>query len=290
MLAIAMRHTTLWLALALPLLVFSCAVRPSAVDRAQSLVRQHREEDAVTELRQDLARSPDDVRARRLLVRLLGLTGDLPGARRETEELARRMGPNDPTPYLELGHALELAHRYDEALGAYDDAAAAVPSSPAGPREGGMRCARWGETAAARPRLEEAVRRGANDVETWHALGLVRLHLGDFEGAEQAYRSGAAADANAPESWLGLASVAVAQGDATKALDAYDHLRALRPRFAPAELGRAWALARLGRKEDAARALDHAAELGAPPGNVARQRAGLSSPPAVEAGGEKEHE
>jgi tetratricopeptide (TPR) repeat protein len=264
----------LWAAPAL-LLFLGCA-RPSAVDRAQGLVRQHREEDAITELRVDLAVHPDDVRARRLLVRLLGLTGDMPAARREAEELARRVGPNDPTPYLELGHALELAHRYDEALQAYDDAAAAVPSSPAGPREGGMRCARWGETEAARPRLEEAVRRGANDVETWHALGLVRLHLGDFEGAEQAYRAGAAADAKAPESWLGLASVAVAQGDAAKALDAYDHLLALRPRFAPAELGRAWALARLGRKADAARALDHAAELGAPAANVARQRAALS--------------
>jgi tetratricopeptide (TPR) repeat protein len=268
------RHTTLWAAVALTLCL-GC-VRPSAVDRAQALVRQHREEEAVAVLRADLAAHPDEIRTRRLLVRMLGLTGDMPGARREAEELAKRVGPGDPTPYLELGHALELAHRYDEALGAYDEAAAAAPASPAGPREGGMRCARWGETAAARPRLEEAVRRGANDVEIWHALGLVRLHLGDFDGAEQAYRAGAAVDATAPESWLGLASVAVAQGDGAKALAAYDHLAALRPRFAPAELGRAWALGRLGRTSEAARALDRAEELGAPAANVARQRAELA--------------
>ena len=30
------------------------------------------------------------------------------GARAQTEELARLLGPNDPTPYIELGHALEL--------------------------------------------------------------------------------------------------------------------------------------------------------------------------------------
>jgi tetratricopeptide (TPR) repeat protein len=263
------------------LLAAGC-VRASATDRAQSLVRQHREEEAVATLRSDLMAHPDDVPARRLLVRLLGFTGDMPGARRETEELARRLGAGDPTPYVELGHALELAHRYDEALDAYDEAASAAPGSPAGPREGGLRTARWGEAEAARPRLEEAVRRGANDAETWHALGLVRLHLGDYDAAAEAYRAGIAADPRAPESWLGLASVAVTRGDAAGALDAYDHVLALRPRFAAAELGRAWALAKLGRREEAARALDRAEALGAPAQNVARQRAALSSQGAVE--------
>jgi cytochrome c-type biogenesis protein CcmH/NrfG len=140
-----------------------------------------------------------------------------------------------------------------------------------------MRAAHWGEVEWARPRLEEAVKRGANDAETWHALGLVRLHLGDAEGAEQAYRTGTAVDPAAPESWLGLATVAVSRGDAAGALVAYERLLVLRPRFAAAELGRAWALATLGRKDEATRALDHAEELGAPPQNVAKQRAALAA-------------
>jgi tetratricopeptide (TPR) repeat protein len=274
------RHTTLWVAfpVALCLAGISACARPSASDRAQSLVRQHREEEAVAFLRRDLAAHPDDVPGRRLLVRLLGFTGDMPGARAETEELGRRLGPDDPTPYLELGHALELGHRYDEALAAYDQAATAAPSSPAGPREGGMRTARWGEVEEARPRLEEAVKRGANDAETWHALGLVRLHLGDAEGADAAYRTGATVNPSSPECWLGLATVAVSRGDAAGALAAYERLLVLRPRFAAAELGRAWALAKLGRREEAGRALDHAEELGAPAANVAKQRAALRTP------------
>jgi tetratricopeptide (TPR) repeat protein len=272
------RHTTKTAAILL--LLAACALvacaRASSVDRAQSLVRQHREEQAVEMLRAELVAHPDDVPARRLLVRLLGFTGDMPGARAQTEELARRLGPGDPMPYIELGHALELGHRYDEALEAYDEAASAAPSSPDGPREGGMRSARWGEAEAARPRLEEAVRRGANDVETWHALGLVRLHLGDLDAAEQAYRAGIAVQPGTPECWLGLASVAITRGDAAKALDAYDHVLSLRPRFAAAELGRAWALAKLGRREEAARAVDRAEALGAPAQNVARQRAALA--------------
>ncbi len=271
------RHTTLWAPLALPLVIVCACAGPSATDRARALDRQGRVEQAVALLEARLDAHPDDVQARRLLVRLLGVTGDLPRARAQAEELSRQLGPSDPSPYLELGHALELAHRYDEALAAYDEAATAAPASPAGPREGGLRCARWGEVSDARPRLEEAVRRGANDAETWHALGLVRVHQGDFAAAEQAYRALAALDPHAPEAWLGLATVAVAQGDAARALAAYDELLARRPRLASAELGRAWALAKLGRRDDAARALDRAEQMGAPAVNVARQRAALAA-------------
>ncbi|HLK38343.1 MAG TPA: tetratricopeptide repeat protein [Polyangiaceae bacterium] len=254
-------------------LCVGCAASPT--DRARSLVRQHREDAAAAVLRDRIAAHPEDIEARRLLVRVLGLTGDLPAAREQTRELTIRLPPGDPTPYVEIGHALELAHRYEDALAAYDEAASVAPTSPLGPREGGMRCARWGEADDARPRLEEAIRRGARDAETWHALGLVRLNLGDLPGADDAYRSGVAADPRGAENWLGLASVAVVRGDAQGALDAYDQVLARRPRFGPGELGRAWALIRLGRPGDAARALDRAEELGAPAQAVVRQRAAL---------------
>ena len=249
----------------------------NATVRAQSLVRQDRADEAAALLRKRLSARPDDVAARRLLIRVLGAMGDIVGARAEVAELARRLPLDDPAPYLELGHALELTHGYDEALDAYDQAAAVAPRSPDGPREGGMRSARWGELEVSRPRLEEAVRRGARDEETWHTLGLVRLHLQDYDGAESAYRSGAAADPRGAECWLGLATVGIVRGDARLALDAYDQVIARAPRFASAQLGRAWALAQLGRRDEAARALDRAQELGAPPIPVARQRASLSN-------------
>ncbi len=267
----------------LALLACGACNQPTAVVRAQSLVRQHREDEALATLRRRLAAHPEDVPVRRMLVRVLAATGDMVTAREEVAELARRLPPNDPSPYIELGHALELNHRYDEALEAYDQAAAVAPASPEGPREGGTRCARWGEIDEARPRLEEALRRGARDAETWHTLGLVRLHLRDYDGAAEAYRAGASVDPRDAENWLGLATVGVVRGDAQLALDAYGQVLLRSPRFAPAELGRAWALARLGRRDEAARALRHAEEMGAPPDNVARQRAALaaSTAPAV---------
>jgi tetratricopeptide (TPR) repeat protein len=274
---LARRHTTLWLAI-VAWITGGCAV-PSATQRAQTLVRMHREDEAVAVLQARLASNPQDLPARRLVIRLLGFTGDLAQAQAQVEELAKRAPAGDPSPYLELGHALELAHRYDEALAAYDEAGRAAPAAPDGPREGGMRCARWGEVEQAEPRLEEAVRRGAHDVELWHTLGLVRLHLGDYDGAERAYREGVAVDARSATNWLGLATLAVARGDAEGALAAYQEVLTRAPRFGDAELGRAWALAKLGRIEPARQALDHAEKLGASREILARQRAQLRDAP-----------
>jgi cytochrome c-type biogenesis protein CcmH/NrfG len=250
---------------------------PSAVARAQALVRQHREDEAVVTLRAQLGAHPDDLPARRLLVRVLALEGDLTAARAEVEALAKRLPEGDPAPYVELGHAFELSHRYDEALEAYDEASRASPASPVGPREGGVRAAHWGESALAAPRLEEAIRRGARDVEIWHALGVVRLDQGDDRGAEEAYRAAAAADPASATPWLGLATVGIVRGDPTLALSAYDAVLARKPRFAAAELGRAWALAKLGRSAEASDAIGKAEEMGAPAENVARQRAALAA-------------
>jgi tetratricopeptide (TPR) repeat protein len=264
-----------WLFAGLVLVGASCAPQ-GPIERAQQLVRLHREPEALTTLRTHLAKHPDDLAARRLYVRVLAFTGDIDAARREVAELERRM-PGDPIPWIELGHAFELGHRFDEALAAYDTAANTAPASPAGPREGGMRAARWGEPEEAISRLEEAVRRGARDAETFHVLGLARLNVRDLDGAEEAYKQGLTADPKSTENLLGLATVAVVRNDPAAALAAYDAIVQRKPGYAAAQLGRAWALAKLGRRSEAEQALDRAAELGAPAANVDKQRRALRS-------------
>ncbi|HKQ67840.1 MAG TPA: tetratricopeptide repeat protein [Polyangiaceae bacterium] len=263
------------LSLALLLCLPGCGASPSAFSRATSMAREHREADALRVLREHLAADPADVRSRRLLIRVLATTGDLGAARREVETLSRQLGENDPLPYIELGHAYELAHSYDKALEMYDHAAEVAPADPRGPREGGMRAARWGEAEWALPRLEEAAKRGADDADLWHALGLVRVHAGELDRASEAYRRGLKVDPAALDCHLGLATVAAIRGEATVALVEYDAIVTRRPSWAPGHIGRAWALARLGRKEEARTALAQAEHLGGPSTSIAAQRRAL---------------
>ncbi len=209
-----------------------------------SLARQHREAEGIALLRRSLALHPDGLGARRLLIRLLAVGSDLPAARDEVAALAARLPPGDPSPWIEVGHALELVHQFDEAMQVYQAASDAAPESPSGPREAGMRAAHWGEWEASRASLEEAVRRGAGDEETWHTLGIVRLNLHDLDGARDAYARGVAADPKAVDCWIGLATVGLAAHDWAGALAG---LRRRRP--AAPVLGRRRARASLGARE-----------------------------------------
>lgn len=261
----------------LAMLLTACAAS-NATDRALSLVRQGRDAEAVKLLRERIADKPDDIPARKLLVRVLAMDGDLGEVEKEVDAMAARLPADDPTPKIELGHAYELTHKFEEALAAYDEASTRAPNNPAGPAEGGMRAAHWGEAEDAKPRLEEAIRRGARDPEIFHALGLVRLKLGDVAGAEESYRAGLAIDPNAIDNALGLATCAIVREDGEAALKAYDIILAKRPKFAPAELGRAWAFAKLGRTDDARKAIDRAESLGASKDVIQKQRAALAAP------------
>ncbi len=178
---------------------------------------------------------------------------------------------------MELGYALELAHRYDEALTLYDRAAELAPRNPLGPKTGGMRAARWGERELARPRLEEALRRNSRDAEAWHALGLVCLGLGDHASAEQAYRSGLMADPRALENRVGLATLAFARSRPELALREYEAILAERPKQTDAMLGRSLALIQMGRFEEAESALSEAAERGADRDVIRKQREHLAA-------------
>lgn len=224
-----------------------------------------------------LAEHPRALAERRLLIRIDASMGQLGRAQDQAEILAKTLGPQSPIPWLELGYALELSHRYDEALEQFDRAAEVAPRDPLGPFTGGMRAAHWGETELAQPRLEEALRRDPRNAEAWHALGLVRAHRGDLDGAVVAYRSGLRADPRAIEDHVGLATVALLRGDAAAALAEYDVIVSARPKFADAQLGRAFALSKLGRLDDAQRALDRARDLGASRRAIAAQEQALAT-------------
>jgi tetratricopeptide (TPR) repeat protein len=241
------------------------------------LVAKGRSAEAASELEAYLQTHPNALPERRLLIRVYATLGQMARAQAQAEALARELGPGSPVPWVELGYALELSHRYDEALEQYDRAAQVAPSDALGPVTGGLRTARWGEAELAEPRLIEGLRRDPRNAEAWHVLGLVRARLGNLDGAALAYRSGLRADPRAIEDHLGLATIALMRGDAAAALSEYDAIVSARPKFADAHLGRSWALMKLGRLDDAQRALDRAQELGASPRPLSAQRRALGA-------------
>jgi tetratricopeptide (TPR) repeat protein len=248
------------------------------MNQARMLVQKGRPAEAAQELEAHLRKHPGEaaLAERRLLVRVYASMGQMAQAQQQTRKLAEVLGPTSPVPSIELGYALELNHRYDEALEQYDVAAAIAQNDPLGPLTGGLRAARWGEAELAEPRLVEALRRDPHNAVAWHALGLVRSRLGNLDGAVDAYRSGLRADPGALDNRVGLATIALLRGDPSAALAEYDALVSARPKFADAHLGRSWALMKLGRLDDAQRALDRAQELGASAHPLGAQRRALA--------------
>src|SRR5438477_3680045 len=105
----------------------------SPLPRATMLVDKGHAEEASQLLTSYLQKHPDAVAERRLLIRVEASRGQLGAAQVQVERLEKQLGPRSPVPMVELGYALEMSHRYDEALAAYDHAAELAPADPLGP-------------------------------------------------------------------------------------------------------------------------------------------------------------
>jgi tetratricopeptide (TPR) repeat protein len=267
---------------ALIALLLACA-GPSATADARRLLRVARPEDAASRLRAGLSAHPEDVEARRLLIRVYGSSHDLPAAQLHRDALRTQLPAGNPLPDLEYAHACELAKQFDAALAAYDAAAERAPQDPRGWIEGGQRAAKWGEFEAAEPRLTQGLARAPNDAASWHLLGVVRMKLGDVAGAEQAYRRGAALDGRRDNrSWIGLATIAVVRKEALQVIALYTYLVDVQPEFAAGWLGLAYGHALNHDKSGVEAALSRATALGASNMYSSRIRGLLESsgPPA----------
>ncbi len=90
--------------------------------------------------------------------------------------------------------------------------------------------------------------------DTLFQTGYDRLYAGDPTGAARAFRATCAADPGVAEGWAALADSALAAADPSLSMFAYDRAVALDSRVWPWRVGRADALLRSGRAEDAVRA------------------------------------
>src|SRR5204862_5795214 len=102
--------------IAIAALLAGCARPPTPIEQASLLAEKGQDAQAIALLDHFLQEHPRAIAERRLLVRLLGATSDIPRAQKEAGRLAALLPPTSPIPWLEIGHVEELSHRYEEAL------------------------------------------------------------------------------------------------------------------------------------------------------------------------------
>src|SRR5690349_7244758 len=88
-----------WILLCLCLSLVACGTNATPSQRAALLVHRGQEDEAVKVLEKHLAEHPDANPERRMLIRVLAITGDLGKAQAQAELLAEHLGPSDPTPW-----------------------------------------------------------------------------------------------------------------------------------------------------------------------------------------------
>ncbi len=194
---------------------------------------------------------------------------------RAQEHLARRgevdIFPYDPlmeslrgllqTPFAHMDLGSQAFHKedFEEAERHFRRAVAAAPEE-AGTHFGlGAVLQAQGRLAEAEAAYEQALRLKPDYARALYNLGTVAERKGDDARASELYRRAAAADPALALPWLRAGEILRRQGDDAASLQAYVRALGLEPRNARAHFGRAMALVRLGRWQEARRALEEAA-------------------------------
>lgn len=277
-----------------------------------ALHRQGRLSEAESLYRQALAAWPDAPEALNLLGALLAQQG---GARLAEGisclEKAVVAAPQRGDLRLNLGHALRMAGRAEQALTAYRAARETLPQQAPGKAnqqailaEGNLleELDRPGEAVAlyeaaarspdllfslgsalnklgrlddAEAALEEALAQVPDFAQAHGNLGGIRLKRGKAEAAAASYRRGLAAAPSEPLLHLGLGNALYQGRDFAAAAEAFSQALALKGDLADAHAGLVNALARAGRSEAALAAAERAAKLPDPPPRLLSELSGI---------------
>ena len=164
--------------------------------------------------------------------------------------------PGDATAVGGLGITLQAWEQWEAAHAAYQRAQDLAPEAPEWWHLDGLvllRLARYGEAATA---FDAALQRKADFVASLARLAESRFEAGSLDDSRRAYEALVNHAQSAPVGHLGLGRVAARQGRHQEAVGHFERAVALFPEFAAAYYGLAQSLRALGRRSEAAAALD----------------------------------
>jgi tetratricopeptide (TPR) repeat protein len=147
------------------------------------------------------------------------VAGGCGGSSRRTSAVAK---PTLET--IERAEVEERGRRYDRARALYRRAQREAPddlSRAYATRKLALALLFWGEYGPARRELERAVELRPDDVPSWHDLGIINHHLGDYRAAEDAFRQAIALRPREPRSRIALAALLWKQGQLSAAAREY---------------------------------------------------------------------
>jgi tetratricopeptide (TPR) repeat protein len=182
---------------------------------------------AVTFLREAVARAPDLAEPAFLLCRTLLLLGDA-SLDAALDQTAQRH-PGQPTEWQQLGLALQRAGKSAAALTAFTRAAAADPTLAAAQFGRGLLLRDASRMPEARAALEQAVALDPTAPGAWFALGLTCQDLDDERGAAAAFEAALRERPDFAEAAVNLGIALQRLGDMPAAMAAYRTAIAIRP-------------------------------------------------------------
>lgn len=203
---------------------------------------------------------PDVAAVHNRMALALEATGDEPGAETEVLE-AIRLDRRDADPHINLGRLLARRGDHGEARRAFDQAVTLRPTDPDAFLGRGLASAALADAPAAEADLRRAARLAPNDAEPLLALGDLARDLGRIDGAIALYRQALDREDADAAAWLKLGNALVIAGDPGSAVAAFDEAVRRAPRLGAAHNGRGAALMQLARDDEAALALELAADL-----------------------------
>jgi tetratricopeptide (TPR) repeat protein len=167
-----------------------------------------------------------------------------------------RATPGDAVAVGGLGITLHAWEQWEAAHAAYARAQVMAPASADWWHLDGLvllRLARYGDAAAA---FETALAKQPELLASKARLAEARFEAGEIEASRRAYDALAARPESAPVGQLGLGRIAALQGRHDEAVVHFERAIALFPEFAAAYYGLAQSLRALGRRDEAASALE----------------------------------
>jgi putative PEP-CTERM system TPR-repeat lipoprotein len=205
---------------------------------------------ALIQLKNALAKSPDDGEVRLLLAKLYIDTGDILSAEKEARKaLSLGIAPERAMPAL--ARTLLAEGKFQKLLDETQAASAKTPPELLTLR--GHAYLALGQAAKARESFALVLQQRADDTDA--LLGLARLSLlqNDIDGGVRLSDQALAKHPNSADAWLFKADLLRGTGKFSESLDAYDHVLALKPNHRSAHLEKATLEIRAG-KFDAAKA------------------------------------